>query len=1737
MNTLQQQLDRLRVPQTVVRQYAVVAIFEALASPALPQPARDVAVRQCLQLKDQHPVVAAGAASGIGGHDWGSHVLSRALQANPAAAQPLLQGVLRELARKAGTAAGAPQSPPSRFLALLAALHPFIAFVLLSPDVSQQHPALAPDLHGGLARFACCGTAQQDQQAVLALLVGLLPARLVASPVQQGALVAAVGDILDVMESCSDEPEPTLVANLIAHLLALCFELVRLGGPSLPLLSALRHLSGYWPELLRPQLGLVAHLVPRLGGQECLAVLSLLGKQLNYTAKEGEAALLLPPLLQLVAFSQDPTTKQWASHCLAILASIRLTLGPAQLSGWGLQRLAGTPSGATAAEPAELSQQGGVSGQADVAMSQQTLRLLVEMWADEGEALRWLYSLEASLTAVASSSSGPQPGSKELAELDSYTASVLTGLLHHPSAAVQVAAVHCIEVAVKAIPLLGLSFLPVLVHRIQQLVESFLAGWEQSTPTSLLPMLRALPSLAQHAAVVPFVVRAIQPLLSSGSPEVLQALALRLLCLLWLRGGRGYQHLRIAILGFAAPGAAVGLELRVSRAESLQDICQEDPNRGLELVRVECLEDAAPQVQALGLRCIELLCEADCLDFYKAWRVVQARFPSLPSHPAAAAAWVALLAQGVLDADVYPEVARGTLSALWLAAANPSPQVRRQAYASLKEYSFDLQEQIEALPPLINFVDLLVAEQHPGNKAACEALVIKALAHEHATRRRPGGLLGAEVGSRQSRAQRARPAGQLAAAGKEATVASHRLLVTVPRLLLGGSASNTSEVLRRLLELSPVAVLAFYAPSAPPASSSAAGMAAAAREAAASYQLVFTELLKQAMPSHPATLACSAAMLLLPAWRRFLKRWAAALRAGARQQQQQPASGAEVQAHGPDLGVPAMAVWAAIRPQLSSSSPVVAENAVWAAAALCWVGQQPLKDAVHAVHAELSRLAGEAQAPAAVQRAALTALGALAGHVKSLLGHQEVKALVSILLAALQQGPVSGTAARTAAAAAEGLGLACMELHLQATAGGGSLAGPAGQAVLVMLGSLLGVLCTLSKADGCDVASVEAAAAGSGLRLQQTAVDQRAVQDGELLEAVSTGLLHAMTAATEVLQPSVFQALHGVLLDRLQSTAQQGPQQQQEPTAAPAPFCTLVAALTAAGFRQGWATNDAVGNTLAALLGMLGSLGITHGVQAAAHPGGVDGRVVGAASAALGTLLPALLAQGYSPAAEQSPQAVLQSLTSHHGAPALARLPHTAAAKTGLAAGIAGLLGPAAGIDPGSGLFKAALAALEGLALSDQDPRARRSAAAVLAEYCCQFRKRQGSRGDEAGSADSRTASGAGALGGSIAARSLATLSDEGALRPLVESLLEGRLAAALDASEEGSSDHPGLTAGEAASILRCLAAAERLPALNFSTLCRRALRSHPGDVAVELGCISLAAAHGQVQSNQLADLNSELLTGSRFQQLNPHAQHAVLRSLPRLLRPLPDSQAAAALQALGALCPGTCSSDSNSASALADGAHLPWVAALLEGLLGVLAGRSGSTQQQQQQQQQAQQAAAVPPPAIAVLRQVQQLLSETLLFCLPPPSTLPIGLTQQAVGIEAEQGQTPAAAQGLDCWERVVQCFAAAFPADKLEDLLCFSFYSSLPLHTTFLAAVLVARGAVNPRALQRARNLLINGELKSQPGQEDEVAVLLGRAAASLPSGAAQQQWLQDGLDASASSSSCSCPCRLRPTVLAGF
>lgn len=66
--------------------------------------------------------------------------------------------------------------------------------------------------------------------------------------------------------------------------------------------------------------------------------------------------------------------------------------------------------------------------------------------------------------------------------------------------------------------------------------------------------------------------------------------------------------------------------------------------------------------------------------------------------------------------------------------------MRAAAYEALAAYPMDLLETLEALRPLQQCVQLLIAETDSGARAECEVLVGKALAHEHMRRRRSAPL-------------------------------------------------------------------------------------------------------------------------------------------------------------------------------------------------------------------------------------------------------------------------------------------------------------------------------------------------------------------------------------------------------------------------------------------------------------------------------------------------------------------------------------------------------------------------------------------------------------------------------------------------------------------------------------------------------------------------------------------------------------------------------------------------------------------------------------------------------------------------------------------------------------------------------------------------------------------------------------------------------------------------------------
>jgi hypothetical protein len=323
---------------------------------------------------------------------------------------------------------------------------------------------------------------------------------------------------------------------------------------------------------------------------------------------------------------------------------------------------------------------------------------------------------------------------------------------------------------------------------------------------------------------------------------------------------------------------------------------------------------------------------------------------------------------------------------------------------------------------------------------------------------------------------------------------------------------------------------------------------------------------------------------------------------------------------------------------------------------------------------------------------------------------------------------------------------------------------------------------------------------------------------------------------------------------------------------------------------------------------------------------------------------------------------------------------------------------------------------------------------------------------------------------------------------------------AALFAGDEAASDHveqQQLTAGDAAAILRCLAAAERMPALNYGSLCRRLMRTHGGGGAssaagheVEDAVVAFAAAQGsrQVQQYQLADIVTELLSEHRVDSAPPSSLRCLLQHLPLLLAALPEAQAVSSLQAvcrhIATTSPG-------------QDLLLPLLSATRRLLT------SGSC------------------TSPAVLQAAQHLVGECLLPALPDPGLYPLHLgAALAADAAASTGQgslLQLLSKPQRCWVAALGCLQQ-LPEQQASALLQQPFLvRHHPLHAAYATASLVAAGCLEVAALQHPRNLLLtsSGGGVLSPQQQGLVAAFVSRAVATLPA-QQQKQWLLDVLDA---------------------
>lgn len=288
---------------------------------------------------------------------------------------------------------------------------------------------------------------------------------------------------------------------------------------------------------------------------------------------------------------------------------------------------------------------------------------------------------------------------------------------------------------------------------------------------------------------------------------------------------------------------------------------------------------------------------------------------------------------------------------------------------------------------------------------------------------------------------------------------------------------------------------------------------------------------------------------------------------------------------------------------------------------------------------------------------------------------------------------------------------------------------------------------------------------------------------------------------------------------------------------------------------------------------------------------------------------------------------------------------------------------------------------------------------------------------------------------------------------------------------------------------------------MNYSAVCRRLLRTFNAPAVaseeVQHAVVSFVADQGarQQQHHHLADLAAELVGQRCLAAAAVAAQRRVLLRLPQLQAALPESQAVGALHAVCQYV---------AAAPASQRLLLPLLHATEQLLCGTSATSTG------------------------LRLAAQQAMAELLLPLLPAPGQYPLHLTAALTATDSEEYQIstgcyPDALLSMQqrCWAAALRCLQL-LPRQQLEGVLQQPLVlQQLPLHAAYATAALVANGALEGRALQHPRNLLLaapgggSGSGSLSWKQQGLVAAFVGRAVATLPEGQ-QQQWLLDVLEA---------------------
>lgn len=256
---------------------------------------------------------------------------------------------------------------------------------------------------------------------------------------------------------------------------------------------------------------------------------------------------------------------------------------------------------------------------------------------------------------------------------------------------------------------------------------------------------------------MPFVIRALQPLLSPSNPEVVQSIGLVALSRVWCYSKKGFSSLCIAALSYdlrleeRAPPSLCQL----SSALTYLKISKKNSRKAKEIVQGihACLESTSPSLVSTAIRAITVLCEEDALDFVKAWKVVMRYYPNIPESPTSAASWVNMMIGGLKeDYEKHTAMMTEIIGALWEATSHPSAIVRAMAYGGIMKLDWDMLETLDLLRSPLEFASLLCNEDSdPVSLPACRDLVCQVLQMEYADRRKQYIQLSSKISKQDSR--------------------------------------------------------------------------------------------------------------------------------------------------------------------------------------------------------------------------------------------------------------------------------------------------------------------------------------------------------------------------------------------------------------------------------------------------------------------------------------------------------------------------------------------------------------------------------------------------------------------------------------------------------------------------------------------------------------------------------------------------------------------------------------------------------------------------------------------------------------------------------------------------------------------------------------------------------------------------------------------------------------------------